>query len=673
VFFGGKGGVGKTTCASAFALAISGALRRDRSAFALAISGALPPDKSAATSGRVLVVSTDPAHSLGDALGLPLSSVPRRIRRRLDAMELDARRAFARWLRENRRALGDILEHGTWLDASDVDSLLDLSFPGIDELVGLMEIERLARSGQYEVIVVDTAPTGHTLRLLAAPETVGVVAGVLDALQDEHRVIRDQLARVTRGPEAADRLIASLGAQATQIASRLRDRRRTSFRWVTLPEMLSVDESLDAFQALERAGLRVDEVVVNRLLPSARPCPLCDRRRVEEQKALRVIRRRLGGGRRLRLIPADVKEPRGVRPLAALGRVMTDGSRQLPHPRLTAAKAPADTRQTEAVAPEALTATRGASLIFFGGKGGVGKTTVAAATALRMARAAPERRILLLSTDPAHSLSDVLDAPAGDEPAIIRRGPPNLRVREIDAPRALAARRAELEAALTEIASAVGQGAPGTGADRAAELMNLAPPGIDELFGIVSVLDARADYDAILVDTAPTGHALRLLELPDAAREWVQALLRVMLKYRGLIRPGELARELVAVAKSIRELQSLLRDRTRTRFITVTRAAETPLLETERLLRRLRRLGLSTPAVIVNALTDNAGTCVRCRTVAAAERRTLTALRRTLQRQGRRSEQCAIIQAPLVAPPPTGVKALERWAGRWKLELRTEN
>jgi arsenite/tail-anchored protein-transporting ATPase len=649
IFYGGKGGVGKTTCAAAFALASS----------------------AAATSGRVLIVSTDPAHSLGDALGLRLSAAPRRIRRQLDAVELDARRAFARWLRENRRALGEILEHGTWLDAADVDTLLDLSFPGIDELVGLMEIDRFARRAQYDVIVVDTAPTGHTLRLLAAPETVGVVAGVLDALQDEHRVIRDQLARVTRGPEAADRLIASLGAQATQIASWLRDRRRTSFRWVTLPEMLSVDEILDAFRALERAGLHVDEVVVNRLLPSARPCPLCDRRRVEEQKALGVIRRRLGGRRRLRLIPADVKEPRGVRPLAALGRVMTDGSTQLTRRPPTAARAPANTRQTQTIAPEALTAIRGASLIFFGGKGGVGKTTVAAATALRMARAAPERRILLLSTDPAHSLSDVLEAPASDEPAIIRRGPPNLRVREIDAPRALAAKRAELEAALTEIASAIGQGALGTGADRAAELMHLAPPGIDELFGIVSVIDARADYDAIVVDTAPTGHALRLLELPDAAREWVQALLRVLLKYRGLMRPGELAQELVAVAKSIRQLQALLRDRTQTRFITVTRAAETPLLETERLLRRLRRLGLSTPAVIANALTDNAGACVRCRTVAAAERQSLAALRRTLQRPGRRSEQCAIIQAPLVAPPPTGVVALERWAGRWKLEVRT--
>lgn len=619
----------------------------------------------------MLIVSTDPAHSLGDALGLPLSSAPRRIRRRLDAVELDARRAFARWLQENRRALGDILEHGTWLDSSDIDTLLDLSFPGIDELVGLMEIERLASGGQYDVIVVDTAPTGHTLRLLAAPETVGVVAGVLDALQEEHRVIRDRLARVTRGPEAADRLIVRLGEQAADIAQRLRDRRRTSFRWVTLPEMMSVDESLDALQALERAGLRVAEVVVNRMLPAARPCPLCDRRRVEERQALAVIRGRLGRRRRIRLLPADVREPRGVRPLTIFGRVMTDGPRlPAPGPRAVSRPAANIVRTLKAVSPETLPAIHGASLIFVGGKGGVGKTTVAAATALRMARAAPERRVLLLSTDPAHSLSDVLDAPASDEPAVVRHGPHNLLVREIDASRALVAKRAELEAALSEIASTIGQGAPGTGADRAAELMNLAPPGIDELFGIISVVDARADYHAIVVDTAPTGHALRLLELPDAAREWVQALLRVLLKYRGLVRPGQLAQELVTVAKSIRELQALLRDRTETRFITVTRAAETPRLETERLLKRLRHLQLSTPAVVVNALTDNPGACVRCRTVAAAERRSLAALRRTLQRSGRRSGQCAIIQAPLVAPPPTGIAALEEWAGWWKLEVR---
>ena len=453
IFYGGKGGVGKTTCASAFALA---ALRRDRSAFALSKRPA-----------RVLVVSTDPAHSLGDALDVKLSSTPRQIRRGLDAVELDAPRALARWLQDHRRALGDILEHGTWLDSGDVDALLDLSFPGVDELVGLMEIERLASVKPYDFIVVDTAPTGHTLRLLAAPETVGVVAGVLDALQAQHRLIRDRLARVAHGPEAADRLIALLASQAGDTAKRLRDRRQTSFHWVTLPEMMSVNESLDAMAALERAGIRVGEIIVNRVLPPARPCPLCDRRREEEHRVLAVIRRRLGQRRKVRTIPAELKEPRGVVALARIGRRLAAKLSTTEDTKDTEVNSIRDfssvstvvessERSAQTVAPESLPAIHGASLIFFGGKGGVGKTTVAAATALRVARASPGRRVLLLSTDPAHSLADVLAAPVSDAPAAVRNGPKNLLVRELDAPRALAARRGDLEAALNEIASAFG-------------------------------------------------------------------------------------------------------------------------------------------------------------------------------------------------------------------------
>jgi arsenite-transporting ATPase len=323
-----------------------------------------------------------------------------------------------------------------------------------------------------------------------------------------------------------------------------------------------------------------------------------------------------------------------------------------------------------AMAPESLDALKGASLLFFGGKGGVGKTTVAAAAALRLARADPSRRVLLLSTDPAHSLADVFQSEAGDTARAIRGGPRNLLVRELDAAGALAERRTQLESALGEIASAAG--APAITADLASnhgvsvrvpaagigqQLLNLAPPGIDELFGIISVVDARAAYDLIVVDTAPTGHALRWLEMPDAAREWMQVLLRVLLKYRSLVRPGQLAAELVDVSKSIRELQTLLRDATQTRFIVVTRAAEVPRRETERLLTRLRRLHLSTPALVVNALTMSPGRCARCRATAVAERRELAALRRP--------RGCVIIRTPLSAPPPRGVKALELWGTSW--------
>jgi len=631
--------VGKTTCACAFALA---ALRRD-------------------TSARILLVSTDPAHSLGDALGAMLSSAPRRVRPRLDAVELDAPRAFARWLDANRTALRDILEQGTWLDRDDIDSLLGLSIPGIDELAGILEIGRLADaprkggSSGYNVIVVDTAPTGHTLRLLAAPDAVAAVAEVLDALREEHRVIRDQLARVGGRADAADRLITLLAGQARDTSVRLRDRKQTTFQWVTLPEDLAREESKDGIAALERGGLTVSDVVINRVLPGGSRCPVCDRRRASERRVIADIRRTLARKRRLRLIAAQSKEPRGVVALASLGRIMAEG-KWLMARRSTIDDQPSaiSHQSSRGGAPDVMENFTGAPLLFIGGKGGVGKTTVAAATALRLARDDSSRRVLLLSTDPAHSLGDVFEAPVGDRANAIGGGPRNLDVRELDATRAFAERRKEFEDALDDISTS--SGVAGGASSGAQELMELAPPGIDELFGILSVIDARASYDVVIVDTAPTGHALRLLEMPEAAREWTQVLLRVLLKYKTLVRPGQLAADLVDVSKSIRELQALLRDANQTRFIVVTRAAEVPRRETVRLLRRLRRLHLAAPAVVVNALTLAPGRCAWCRATAAAERRELAALRRVC------GGRCAIIQAPLSAPPPRGVDALNAWA-----------
>ena len=332
MFFAGKGGVGKTTCSSAYALSRH--------------------------SGRVLLVSTDPAHSLGDALGARLSSTPRTVARSVDAVELDAPRAFARWLNEHRRPLADVIEHGTWLDREDVDALLDLSIPGVDELVGIIEIGRVAgrggrgdgrarreggrRKGEgYDVIVVDTAPTGHTLRLLAAPETVAAVADVLDALQEPHRIIRDQLARVGRA-DASDRLIALLAAQARDTAALLRDPASTAFQWVTLPEDLASAEAADGIRALDAGGMRVSAIVVNRVLPDSGPCPLCGPRRADQRRVIADLRRRLGRGRDVTIVPAAVREPRGNRALASLGshagsrrRAMADGSLLMAHGQMT--------------------------------------------------------------------------------------------------------------------------------------------------------------------------------------------------------------------------------------------------------------------------------------------------------------------------------------------------
>jgi arsenite/tail-anchored protein-transporting ATPase len=722
LFFGGKGGVGKTTCAAARAIA------------------------EAARGNRVLVVSTDPAHSLGDALRKKLSArvtvvaqafppalarvsrelrrgSPKRHRREggrpadaglkpratstgaLYALELDARRAFARWLREHRRPLGDILEQGTWLDREDVEELLDLSIPGIDELVGLLEITRLSRSGLADLIVVDTAPTGHTLRLLASPETVGAVASVLDALHEEHRLIRDQLARVGR-PEASDRLIELLAEQARDMAAHLHDARCTRVHWVTLPEELSVYEASDAVPALARSGLHVDAIIVNRVLPDGGPCPLCDRRRSLEDAVIKQIARGIGRGREVRVVPAEIREPTGVKALAKIGRALTASARKnvgadlrvgprggrrralrfgVPRRSLAeSGQAKAGhmgpplrnlSNQRHTTPPETMDAFKGVKLLFFGGKGGVGKTTVAAATALRFASADATRRILLMSTDPAHSLGDVFAAKVGDSPRPIAGGPRNLLVQELDAARAWATRRAAVEAAVDDLAAAVGSGGMIRTRTRVSELIDLAPPGVDELFGVLSVFEARDEHDVIVIDTAPTGHALRLLGMPDVVRDWAQALLRVLLKYRALVRPGQLAAELVDMSRSTRELRLVLRNRQDSRFIVVTRPAEVPGAETSRLLRRLRSLHLAVPAIVANALTLSPGRCRRCRAISSAERRHLRALSRAFgpsalsERRVRRVEGCVIIQTPLSAPPPRGAKALTQWGARWIADL----
>jgi arsenite/tail-anchored protein-transporting ATPase len=656
--FGGKGGVGKTTAAAAAALA-------------------------AAESGRrVLVLSTDPAHSLGDALGARLGPDPSRIPTRrgiLEAAELQAPQALSRFLDEHRADLRTLAERGTYLDESDVDRLLGLTLPGADELAGLLELSRLARETEADEVVVDTAPTAHTLRLLAVPETLGRFARVLDRLQGRHRALAEHFAG-GYAPDAAAAFVADLESRARDLHDLLRDPARFALTWILLPEALPLAETRDALAALADAGIPVREILVNRVLPlDLGPCPLCRARRAEQEKALREIEKAFPGIA-LRLIPEMEGEPRGRGGLRRVGRALTSPA-LLSHP-------PArhrERRETASVAQGGGALSRGRAgrmgegrgegfrvgawldalappgirLLLFGGKGGVGKTTCAAATALALAAERPETRILLLSTDPAHSLGDVLEVPLGDDERAIPGGPPNLKAREIDAPRAFARWRdrhgetaAGALAAFTSDAGAV------------EDLLDLAPPGLDEIVAVATLLDAvlgrgegEPACDLVVVDTAPTGHGLRLLETPRAALEWDHALLSLLLKYREAVGLGDLASELVALSKSLKRLDALLRDPARAGFAVVTRAAELPRRETRRLLAALGRLGIAVPAVIVNAAVPPG--CPRC----GSSAKEAAALARDCARLA--SGPCAIMEAPATFPPPRGTGGLAHWIRTW--------
>jgi arsenite-transporting ATPase len=614
-FFGGKGGVGKTTCAAAEAVAL------------------------AARGVRVLAVSTDPAHSLGDALGERLSARPRRVSPGLFAAELDADRALTRWFRQRERAFRVLASRGTYLDDEDVDQLLSQSLPGIDELIGLVELTRLSAAGDYDRVVVDTAPTGHTLRLLAMPDTLARLARVLGDLQQKHRWMSQSL-RGRYVPDSSDAVVDGLERQAEELRTLLRDPARCAFRWVMLPEELALREAVDGTEGLARLGARVGELVVNRLTPApASRCALCAGRRAEEARVLGAARKTFAGIP-LRLVPGVEEEPRGF---AALRRLSSARARP-PRPG-RAVRRPGE--GTAWAPPD------GVRLLLFGGKGGAGKTTCAAACALHLAREG--KRVLLLSTDPAHSLGDVLDLSLSDEP---REVAARLAARELDADRAFAARREQYRRSVDELFDAIRGGARFDATfDRQVvqDLIDLAPPGIDELFALFAVVEAlQGQLDAVVVDTAPTGHALRLLEMPEKALGWVHALLAILLKYRRVIGLGDLARTLTTTARELRELQDLLRDPARTLFVPVTRAAALPRMETERLLRALRRLGIAAGPVLVNALTPPG--CARCERVAAAEAREIEALRRRTP---------AMLAAPAVAPPPRGARQLLAFGRTW--------
>lgn len=246
VLFTGKGGVGKTTLAAATAALL-------------------------ARSGRkVLVVSTDPAHSLGDAFEAELGGEPTELEPGLSAAHVDTRSLLdGAWAR--------LQEHlGTLLAGAGVDELMadELTvLPGVEDLLALGEVRRLAESGLWEVVVVDCGPTAETLRLLGLPEALSTY---LERLFPPHRrAVRGLISGLAAGREAQpawDRAVGALDALAGELQGLRRllaDQDTTSIRLVLTPERVVAAETRRTLTALALHGLRVDGLVANRMVPEA--------------------------------------------------------------------------------------------------------------------------------------------------------------------------------------------------------------------------------------------------------------------------------------------------------------------------------------------------------------------------------------------------------------------
>lgn len=307
--FGGKGGVGKTTCAAATALHL------------------------AEQGERVLIVSSDPAPSLSDIFEQPVGPDIVRVGENLSAVEINATGAMQHFKERYGEALVKALSGILPVDDAMLDDIPDEAIPGLDELFAMERVMNLMAEDTYDYVVWDTAPTGHTLRLLALPGSMASYAsgsariylrfsGVLRTLRgwwsEDNAPSQDTLLEGLQVLEAV----------AQNIGAALRDARRAEFVPVVIPEALAVQQTEVLGQRLSEYGIFIGRLIINGIVPRDSGCEFCRARASMQQRYIRQIKQRWQPGTEVVEMPLFATEIKGlelVRRYAALLCEREDG------------------------------------------------------------------------------------------------------------------------------------------------------------------------------------------------------------------------------------------------------------------------------------------------------------------------------------------------------------
>lgn len=244
VLFTGKGGVGKTTVAAATAV------------------------RAAASGNRTLVMSTDPAHSLGDSFEVDIGSFPTEIAENLWAQQIDAQDR----LEDNWREIQDYLTQVmNWAGVETIQAEELTVIPGLDEIFSLIDVRTHVESGRFDMLIVDCAPTAETLRLLSLPEIMNwYIERIFPVERRVVKTIRPIVSKLTTLPIAGDQVFGAverLHRNLEAVKQILTDEKVSSVRLVVNPEKMVIAEARRTYTYLGLFGYRVDAVVVNRVLP----------------------------------------------------------------------------------------------------------------------------------------------------------------------------------------------------------------------------------------------------------------------------------------------------------------------------------------------------------------------------------------------------------------------
>jgi len=554
IFFSGKGGVGKTTMACATAI------------------------HYASLGKKTLIVTTDPASNLADVFEqeighkiTPIENInvinhagtQRAAPLQLFAMEIDPDEATREY---KEGIIGPFRE----IMPDDVIASLEenLSGPCTTEMASFDRFINFMETDEYDIIVFDTAPTGHTIRLLELP--VDWSKHIEESAQGS--------GQTCLGPVQS---IQDSKIKYDKAASLLRDPERTDFIFVMRPEALSLYETVRASKELETIGITSGEIIINGILPE----DVCGieffRKKYEAQQ--KVIRdTELEISRRTRYMLLRDNEVKGIDALKDVaqelfhsGKAGKCGSAKGKNLRtcdLTNLRSP----DLDAL----FLPNKGTRAVFFTGKGGVGKTTISCIAAVHIAKKG--FKTLIVTTDPAAHIGEVFDVKINDEPSKISE---NLFAVMIDQAKAFIEYKDRvLEDARRKYSEDM----------IAAMEEELNSPCIEEMAAFDKFIRfiESSIYDVIIFDTAPTGHTLRLLDLPfDYAKQAEM-----------MINTTEGSKAKKETENRFRKIIELIRDPERSVFCLVLYPESTPILESYRAMLDLRHAGIETQLVIANMI-----------------------------------------------------------------------
>jgi arsenite-transporting ATPase len=547
LFFSGKGGVGKTSMACAHAV------------------------RYADEGKRTLIVTTDPASNLADVFEqkighqvTPIAGVPN-----LSAMEIDPDKATQEYIdRAMTPIRGAFPPQIVQVMEEQMSGPCTAEVAAFDRFTDFLDVPA-DKGTAFDIVIFDTAPTGHTIRLLELPSEWSQSIDAASAGSGQ----------TCLGPAAA---IQDAKHKYERALAAMRQSEQTSFVFVLHPEAISIKETRRAIDELSKLDIQNYRLIINSIISrEAARNPLFAARAEMQARYLTQIEREFVFPKQpMTLLAGEIQ---GVERLRRVGKIFFDGEQTagmfdapgVPSSGTALASSLADVRRR--LAPNGHRRT-----IFFAGKGGVGKTIASCITAVWLARQG--YKTLLLTTDPAAHLGDVLETPVGDEIAPVG-GQPNLWAVKID-PKAAAETYKE-----RILNDARQRGRP----ESAIKVMEeeLESPCTEEMAAFDKFIEyaSQEGWEAVVFDTAPTGHTLRLLELPV---DWSKQIDVKVFASVDTTAADDVAKQRFG------KVIEMMSDPAQSTFAFVMYPESTPILEAWRAARELGTVGIHPGLVVAN-------------------------------------------------------------------------